>query len=106
MLGPVLLPGAAGTFELEVVDGEIATIRAIDAERPRLALPAFADLHLHADRAYAGGPRPPSSLADAVELVSEVKRASRRTRSTGGARRPPGRRDCRVRNEALRPDHW
>ena len=75
-LGPVLLPGAAGTFELDIVDGRIATIRAIDGERPRLALPAFADLHLHADRAYAGGPRPPRSLADAVELVSEVKRAS------------------------------
>ena len=75
-LEPVLLPGAAGAFELEVADGEIATIRPVDAERPRLALPAFADPHLHADRAYAGGPRPPRSLADAVELVSEVKRTS------------------------------
>jgi cytosine/creatinine deaminase len=76
MLGPVVLPGAAGTFELDIADGQIATIRPIDAERPRLALPAFADLHVHADRAYAGGPRPPRSLADAVELVTEVKRAS------------------------------
>jgi len=75
-LGPVVLPGAAGTFELDIADGQIATIRLVDAERPRLALPAFADLHVHADRAYAGGPRPPRSLADAVELVTEVKRAS------------------------------
>ncbi len=75
-LGPVVLPGAAGTFELDIADGQIATIRPVDAERPRLALPAFADLHVHADRAYAGGPRPPRSLADAVELVTEVKRAS------------------------------
>ena len=75
-LGPVVLPGVAGTFELDVVDRQIATIRQVDAERPRLALPPFADLHVHADRAYAGGPRPPRSLADAVELVSEVKRAS------------------------------
>lgn len=75
-LGPVVLPGAAGTFELDIADGQIATIRPVDAERPRLALPAFADLHVHADRAYAGGPRPPRSLADAVELVTEVKRTS------------------------------
>jgi len=75
-LGPVVLPGAAGTFELDFADGQIATIRPVDAERPRLALPAFADLHVHADRAYAAGPRPPRSLADAVELVTEVKRAS------------------------------
>jgi len=75
-LGPVVLPGAAGTFELDIADGQIATIRPVDAERPRLALPAFADLHVHADRAYAGGPRPPRSLADAVELVTEVNRAS------------------------------
>ncbi len=75
-LGPVVLPGAAGTFELDIADGQIATIRPVDAERPRLALPAFADLHVHADRAYAGGPRPPRSLTDAVELVTEVKRAS------------------------------
>jgi cytosine/creatinine deaminase len=76
VLGPVVLPGAAGTFELDIAEGQIATIRPVDAERPRLALPPFADLHVHADRAYAGGPRPPRSLADAVELVSEVKRAS------------------------------
>jgi cytosine deaminase len=75
-LGPVVLPGAAGTVELDIADGRIATIRPVDAERPRLALPAFADLHVHADRAYAVGPRPPRSLADAVELVTEVKRAS------------------------------
>jgi len=75
-LGPVVLPGAAGTFELDIADGQIAAIRPVDAERPRLALPAFADLHVHADRAYAGGPRPPRSLTDAVELVTEVKRAS------------------------------
>ena len=76
VLGPVVLPGAAGTFELDIAEGQIATIRPVDAERPRLALPPFADLHVHADRAYAGGPRPPRSLADAVELVTEVKRAS------------------------------
>jgi len=76
VVGPVVLPGVAGTCELEVVDGQIVTIRPVDAERPRLALPAFADLHLHADRAYAGARRPPRSLVDAVELVSEIKRAS------------------------------
>jgi cytosine deaminase len=77
-LGPVVLPGLDGAHELELADGTVAAVRRIAdvAELPRLVLPAFADLHLHADRAYATGPRPPRSLDDAVELVSEVKRAS------------------------------
>lgn len=75
-IGPVVLPGAAGVHELELAGGRIVGVRAGGAGEPRLALPAFADLHLHADRAYARGGRPPTSLADAVELVSAVKRAS------------------------------
>ena len=77
-IGPVVLPGLDGAHELELADGKIADVRTVAAsgEQPRLALPAFADLHLHADRAYAAGSRPPRSLDDAVELVSEVKRAS------------------------------
>src|SRR5438046_10619230 len=103
-LGPVVLPGAAGTFELDIADGQIATIRPVDAERPRLALPAFADLHVHADRAYAAGPRPPRSLANAVELVTEVKRASTkeavRERPLLLLRRAPAHDMLRV------PTHW
>lgn len=76
MLGPVVLPGRDGVHELELADGRIAAIHPSDASGARLALPAFADLHVHADRAFARGPRPPRSLVDAIELVAEVKRAS------------------------------
>ncbi len=74
-LGPVALPGEDGAFLLEVADGRSSVTRRPSSPL-RLALPAFADLHVHADRAFARGPRPPRSLADAVELVAEIKRAS------------------------------
>jgi cytosine deaminase len=74
MVGPVVLPGRTGVQELELADGRIAAIRSIDAPSGRLALPALADLHVHADRAFALGPRPPRSLGDAIELVSQIKR--------------------------------
>ena len=35
-----------------------------------LALPSFAEPHLHPDRAYVGAPRPPRSLEDAIEMGS------------------------------------
>ncbi len=75
-LGPVALPDAEGAHELTFAAGRIAAIRPAAGTPARLALPAFADLHLHADRAFARGPRPPRSLADAIELVREIKLAS------------------------------
>jgi cytosine deaminase len=39
-------------------------------------LPAFAEAHVHADRAFARAPRPPRSLTDAIGLVAEIKLAS------------------------------
>lgn len=75
-LGPVLLPGRAGVHELVLAGGRVQAIRPSAAASGRLALPAFADLHVHADRAYARGPRPPRSLTDAIELVAEIKKAS------------------------------
>jgi len=75
-LGPVALPGADGAFLLELAGGRISSVLPTAAEATRVALPAFADLHVHADRAFARGPRPPRSLADAVELVREIKLAS------------------------------
>jgi cytosine/creatinine deaminase len=73
MLGPVVLPGREGAHELAFADGRIAAIEPSTAEPRWLALPAFADLHLHADRAYARGPRPPRSLEDAVRLVQRIR---------------------------------
>lgn len=75
MLGPVVLPGRVGVHELELAEGRVRAIRPSVSARGLLALPAFADLHLHADRAFAPGARPPRSLADAVELVAEIKRS-------------------------------
>jgi cytosine/creatinine deaminase len=76
ILGPVVLPGVEGVHELELGGDRIVGIRPGSGDDFRLALPAFADLHMHADRAFAAGPRPPRSLKDAAELVLEVKGAS------------------------------
>ena len=75
-LGPVLLAGRDGVYELELADGRIAAIHRSDSRAGRLALPAFADLHVHADRAFARAPRPPRSLADAIELAKDVRRTA------------------------------
>jgi cytosine deaminase len=75
-VGPVALPGKDGAFTLDLEDGRIAAITPAPGAPQRLALPAFADLHVHAERAFARGPRPPRSLADAVELVRAIKLAS------------------------------
>lgn len=75
-LGPVALPDAEGAWELTLADGRIGAVEPVDDAPERLALPAFADLHLHADRAFARGPRAPRSLADATELVREIKLVS------------------------------
>ncbi len=75
-LGPVAVPGAPGAHELAFADGRISAIRPVDGAPWRLALPAFADLHLHADRAFARGARAPHTLADATELVREIKLAA------------------------------
>jgi len=75
-LGPVRLPGREGAYELDVAGGAVAAIRRVDAPAGLLALPAFADLHVHADRAFARASRPARSLADAIQLVAEIKRTS------------------------------
>jgi cytosine/creatinine deaminase len=72
-IGPVALAGHEGACMLRVGEGRIAAIEPVPAEPERLALPAFSDLHVHADRAFARGARPPRSLADAIELVREIK---------------------------------
>jgi len=73
VVGAVVLGGREGAYDLEFADGRVAAVTPAAEEGERLALPAFADLHLHADRAYLTGPRPPRSLRDAVELVHEAR---------------------------------
>ncbi|MGH7357804.1 MAG: hypothetical protein ACREJR_03200, partial [Candidatus Rokuibacteriota bacterium] len=77
----VRLPGSPGPVDVELADGRIEGVRPAAADGgPRdgglLCLPAFADLHVHADRAFEPGPRPPRSLADAIELAEAVRATS------------------------------
>lgn len=103
-LGPVVLQGVGGVHTLELAGGRIAAIRPSEAPEGRLALPAFADLHVHADRAFARGPRPPRALADAIALVREIKARSTeedvRERAGRLLRRALGHGSLRVRTHA------
>lgn len=73
----VSLPGTEGGFEVAVAEGRVQKITRSRSGNPeRLLLPGFADLHMHADRAYARGPGGARSLEDAVEQVEAVKRAA------------------------------
>jgi cytosine deaminase len=70
----VAVPGEEGPHDVVVDTGRIAALEKAPGGRPEhIALPAFADLHLHADRAYARGPRPATSLADAIEEVQRIR---------------------------------
>ena len=71
-VGPVIAPGLRGPQVLSLHRGLITAITPApdDAQPSHLALPAFAEPHLHPDRAYVGSPRPPRSLDDAIELGS------------------------------------
>ena len=76
-LDGVALPGTEGAFDVVIAEGRVQKITRSPRDHPsRLLLPAFADLHIHADRAYAQGPRRARSLEDAVEQVEAVKRAA------------------------------
>lgn len=73
----VALPGTEGAFDVAIARGLVQKITpSLRGHPSRLLLPAFADLHVHADRAYAQGPRRAKSLEDAVEQVEAVKRAA------------------------------
>ncbi len=73
----VALPGVGGAFDVDIAGGRVRSITpSLSGDPVRLLLPAFIDLHLHADRAYAQGPRRARSLEDAVEQVEAVKRAA------------------------------
>ena len=73
----VALPGAEGGFDVAIAEGRVQKISPARSGNPmRLLLPSFVDLHMHADRAYARGPRPARSLEDAVRQVEAVKRAA------------------------------
>jgi cytosine/creatinine deaminase len=74
VLRRVALPGEDGLHDVVVDSGRIAALERASGGLPEhITLPAFADLHVHADRAYARGPRPATSLADAIEEVQRIR---------------------------------
>lgn len=74
-LEAVTLPGREGIFDLGLDGVRVATVRpSPGAPSGWLALPAFADLHLHPDRAYLEPPNRPASLEEAVRVTLELRR--------------------------------
>src|SRR3954452_16019571 len=71
----VALPGRTGAFRVTLRDGSIWAIRPAEqtGEAAWLALPGFANLHAHADRAYTVQAFRPRSLADAVAAAAAAR---------------------------------
>jgi cytosine/creatinine deaminase len=75
-LDGVSLSGRPGAFNLEIRDGVVLAVRPADEPTGRTALPALADLHLHADRAFLRPPGPPRSLEDAIATTLRLREAA------------------------------
>jgi len=76
-LASVILPGREGNHSITLRDGliaDIASSRGGDAT-PWLALPAFANLHAHADRAFTVTSFRPRSFADALAASATARAA-------------------------------
>jgi len=71
----VALPGRTGAFRVTLRGGSIGAIRPAGqtGESAWLALPGFANLHAHADRAYTVQSFRPRSLADAVAAAAAAR---------------------------------
>ena len=69
-----MLPGREGTFSISLRDGLIADIAPMRAAAPRwLALPAFANLHAHADRSFTVTSFRPRSFTDALAASAKAR---------------------------------
>lgn len=62
------------SFDLTVHRGRIASIESHRRAAQWILFPPFADLHVHANRAYTAGPIPPSSSEHAIRMAFEVFR--------------------------------
>jgi cytosine/creatinine deaminase len=71
----VALPGRTGAFTVTLRGGSIGAISPAEqtGEAAWLALPGFANLHAHADRAYTVQSFRPRSLADAVAAAAAAR---------------------------------
>lgn len=76
-LTSVILPGREGTYSITLRDGLIASIAPLQsgAAPPWLALPAFANLHAHADRSFTVTSFRPRSFADALAASTKARTA-------------------------------
>jgi cytosine/creatinine deaminase len=72
----VALPATEGAWTVTIEDGVVAHLVAEKHAPSRLLLPAFADLHVHADRAFVQGPHAPRSLEDAIEMTEAIRAAA------------------------------
>ncbi len=72
-----MLPGREGTFSITLRDGLIADIApaAHSGSSQWLALPAFANLHAHADRSFTVTSFRPRSFADALGASAKARAA-------------------------------
>lgn len=68
LIAGVALGGRAGAFDIVIQDGRISSLtRSVVESNPEwLALPAFVNMHAHADRAFVATERRPASLEDAI----------------------------------------
>ena len=76
-LACVMLPGRRGTYSITLRNGLIASIAPSQngGVTPWLALPAFANLHAHADRAFTVTSFRPRSFADALAASANARAA-------------------------------
>ncbi len=73
ILSSVGLPFRSGAFDLTLDKERIADIQARPGKKPAwLCLPALADLHVHANRAFTVGGERPQSLTHAVEITRKI----------------------------------
>lgn len=74
LLRGVSLPGSQGVWDLQLIDGSIASVTASSGSSSGfLALPAFADLHLHADRAFVRAEPRPKNWEEARRAAEDVR---------------------------------
>ncbi|TMJ42762.1 MAG: hypothetical protein E6G86_08920 [Alphaproteobacteria bacterium] len=71
----VAVPDRSGAFSVSLRDGVVGTIRPAEpaSESAWLALPGFANLHAHADRAYTVQSFRPRSFADALAAAASAR---------------------------------
>lgn len=71
------LADRSGSWDISLSDGAVAAIApAAGPPGGLLALPAFVEPHVHADRAFAPIPRAPRSLEDAIAMANELREHS------------------------------